>query len=81
MSSKRSPQTAAKRARELAVKEKRDRKRERKAAAALEPPAADDELIEDESVEGEASVEENAGDETVVAAGVARDTGGNHVGI
>ena len=48
----RSPQTHAKRARELAVKEKRERKRERKAEAALrrangEPPLwaenADDE--------------------------------------
>ena len=36
----RNPQTMAKRARELAVKERRDRKRERKLAAAAERAAA-----------------------------------------
>ena len=38
----RNPQTQAKRARELALKEKRDRKKAKKAERALRPDVADD---------------------------------------
>ncbi len=60
MASKRSPQTAAKRAREQAMREKRERKLLKKQAAiaaknAPEPVEGEDELLLEDGEEAEAS--------------------------
>ncbi|HEY4346198.1 MAG TPA: hypothetical protein VGM80_01315 [Gaiellaceae bacterium] len=67
MSSKRSPQTAAKRDREQAVREKRERKALKKQAAILaklEPPVVEDDGTELDP-EGDVSEETAAADDSV----------------
>ena len=67
MSSKRSPQTAAKRAREQAMREKRERKEAKKLARNSPAPPVD-ETVDGEGVEGsDEAVEVTADAETVAA--------------
>jgi hypothetical protein len=61
MSSKRSPQTAAKREREFAVKEKRKRKLEKKLAAAAERNGGGANLAAGEGVEAAPEAEAASG--------------------
>lgn len=71
MSSKRSPQTAAKRAREQAVREKRERKEAKKLARATAEPVSDQPL--EGALDGDGlAIEGPASDEADAAPAAAR---------